>query len=163
MPIDSGSVQMVRARPGDAGALAQISGRAFDNDVHYGAPGPGGPPGYESESWQRRMMRMADYYKILLAGEIIGGVIVIREAPRVYNVGRVFVKPEHQNQGVGTQVFQLLWQEYPLTKRWTLGTPTWNQRTRHFYKKVGFQEIGEDRRGGVLFERVIDARLRRVG
>jgi hypothetical protein len=38
-------------------------------------------------------------------------------------------------------------------KRWTLGTPAWNRRTRHFYKKVGFSEIGEDGHGGILLER----------
>ena len=39
----------------------------------------------------------------------------------------------------------------------TLGTPAWNRRTRHFYKKVGFVKIGEDGHGGVLFERKIVA------
>jgi hypothetical protein len=44
-----------------------------------------------------------------------------------------------------------------LAKRWTLGTPAWNRRTRHFYKKVGFVEVGEDGHGGILFERRIAA------
>jgi RimJ/RimL family protein N-acetyltransferase len=162
MPVERGSIQIVKARPEDALTLAQISERAFGNDVHYGAPGPGGPPGYKSEGWQKRMMRMADYYKILAAGQVVGGVIVFRKEPRVYDLGRIFVEPDHQNQGVGTEVFELLWQEYPLAKRWTLGTPAWNQRTRHFYKKVGFQEIGDDRRGGVLLQRVIHAMQRPV-
>jgi hypothetical protein len=38
-------------------------------------------------------------------------------------------------------------------KKWTLGTPAWNRRTRHFYKKVGFVEVGKDGHDGILFEK----------
>jgi GNAT superfamily N-acetyltransferase len=156
MPIESESIQLEKARPGDANTLAQISERAFHNDIHYGAPGIGGPPGYNSGGWQTRMMKVADYYKILAAGEIVGGIIVFRKRTREYEVGRIFVEPDHQNQGVGIEVFERLWQEYPLAKKWTLDTPAWNQRTRHFYRKVGFVETGEDGRGLVLFEKMIE-------
>jgi GNAT superfamily N-acetyltransferase len=105
------------------------------------------------------MMKIADYYKVLVAGRIVGGVIVLPKKPREYELGRIFVDPDHQNQGVGTEVFDLLRDEYPLAKRWTLGTPVWNRRTRHFYKKVGFVELGQDGRGGILFEKVIKRRL----
>jgi len=104
------------------------------------------------------MMRIGQYYKILVDGQIVGGFIVFRKAPREYELGRIFVDPEFQNQGIGTQAFDFLWQEFPLAKRWTLGTPAWNRRTRHFYRKVGFVEIGEDGHGGILFERSITAR-----
>ena len=133
--------------------LARISKQAFDDDIHYGAASPGGPPGYDSAAWQTKMMRIGDYYKIVQAGQTIGGVIVFRKGVREYEVGRIFIAPPHQNQGIGKQVFELLWTAYPLAKRWTLGTPRWNTRNRHFYREVGFQEIGEDGQGGVLFER----------
>jgi RimJ/RimL family protein N-acetyltransferase len=142
-----------KARPQDAPALADASKRAFHSDVDCGAPGLGGPPGYDSAQWQRKMMRFGDYYTIVVGEEIIGGIIVFRKAPREYELGRIFVDPAFQNQGVGTRAFEFLWQEYPLAKRWTLGTPAWNRRTRHFYKKVGFEEIGEDAHEGILFER----------
>jgi len=150
------SIRLEKARPGDADTLAQISERAFHNDIHYGAPGIGGPPGYNSDGWQTRIMKVADYYKILVAGEIVGGIIVFRKRTREYEVGRIFVEPNHQNQGIGTEVLERLWQEYPLAKRWTLETPIWNHRTRHFYGKVGFVEAGEDGRGQVLFEKVTE-------
>jgi RimJ/RimL family protein N-acetyltransferase len=153
MLIDKESIHLEKARPGDAAALAHISQRAFDNDIRYGAPGPGGPPGYNLDGWQRRMMKVGDYYRILVADQIVGGAIVFRKQIREYELGRIFIEPDYQNQGVGTEAFELLWQAYPLAKKWTLGTPAWNQRTRHFYKKVGFVEIGEDGRGGVLFEK----------
>jgi GNAT superfamily N-acetyltransferase len=148
-------IEIKKARPQDAKALAAASWRAFDYDVHYGAPGPGGPPGYKSDQWQSKMMRIGQYYKILADGQIVGGVIIFRKKPREYELGRIFVEPDFQNQGVGTQTFEFIWQEFPLAKRWTLGTPAWNQRTQHFYKKVGFVEIGTDGKDGILFEKRI--------
>jgi RimJ/RimL family protein N-acetyltransferase len=156
-------IRFEKARSGDAERLAEVSKRAFDHDIHYGAPGPGGPPGYDSAAWQARAMKFGDYYKLVAGKQIIGGIVILRKGAREYEVGRIHIEPEFQNQGIGTEAFQFLWEEYPLAKRWTLGTPAWNERTRHFYKKVGFVEIGKDREGGVLFERKIQAETRREG
>jgi GNAT superfamily N-acetyltransferase len=98
-------------------------------------------------------MVAGDYYKILADGRIVGGFIVRLRGYRYYEVVRIFVYPEFQNRGIGTRAFEFLWSEYPDVERWTLGTPAWNRRNRHFYKKVGFVEVGEDRRGGILLER----------
>ncbi len=151
-------IQFQKARAADAATLAQCSKRAFHSDIHCGAPSIGGPPGYDAAQWQKKMMRFGDYYKIVIDKQIVGGIIVFRKKAREYELGRIFVDPDFQNQGLGTQAFEFLWQEYPLAKRWTLGTPAWNVRTRHFYKKVGFVEIGEDEHEGILFERQISAR-----
>jgi RimJ/RimL family protein N-acetyltransferase len=157
MPVDKHTIAFKKARSGDADRLAEVSKLAFDYDIHYGAPGPGGPRGYDSPAWQDRMIRLADYYRIQAGDRIIGGIIVLRQRVREYEVGRIFIEPEYQDQGIGTEAFNFLWETYPLAKRWTLGTPGWNQRTQHFYRKVGFVDVGRDRDGGVLFERLISA------
>ncbi|MBT3266337.1 GNAT family N-acetyltransferase [Candidatus Poribacteria bacterium] len=151
-------VALEKATPRDAETLADISERAFHSDVECGAPAPGGPPGYDLPEWQTKMMRLGEYYKITCGDRIVGGCIVFRQDTRAYEVGRIFVDPDAQSRGVGAAAFEGLWRLYPLVKRWTLGTPKWNRRTRHFYPKVGFTEIGEDAHGGVLFERVTPAR-----
>ena len=149
-------IRFRKARPSDAEALAQASKLAFHDDVKYGAPGPpGGPPGYDSAAWQKRMMGIGEYYTIVADNVVAGGIIVFRKAPREYELGRIFITPAYQNQGIGTQAFDFLWQTYPLSKHWTLGTPKWNRRTRHFYAKVGFVEVGSDGHGGILLERII--------
>lgn len=150
-------IRFEKAKSGDAADLARISERAFHSDVHCGALAPGGPPGYNLAAWQARMMRQADYFKVVVEDEIVGGLIVLRKGPRRYELGRIFVDPDWQNQGVGTQAIEFLWEQYPLAKCWTLGTPEWNRRTRHFYRKVGFVEAGRDGHGGILFERWIAA------
>ena len=148
-------VRFEKARLGDADVLAEVSKRAFDHDIHYGAPGPGGPPGYDAAAWQAKVMRFGDYYKILEGKRIIGGMVVMRRAAREYEVGRIFIEPEWQDRGIGTRAFEFLWTKYSLATRWTLDTPAWNRRTRHFYEKLGFVELGQDGDGCILFERRI--------
>ena len=49
-------IQFRKARPSDADALAQVSERAFHSDIHCGADEMGGPPGYNSATWQAKIM-----------------------------------------------------------------------------------------------------------
>lgn len=149
-----------KAKPEDARTLALISGRAFDYDVNYGAPRKGGPPGYKSDVWQFRMMTRGHYYKILLgekAEQIIGGMIVFQNSYGDCELGRIFIDPECQDQGFGTQAMAFLEKAYPEARRWTLGTPSWNLRTQHFYEKVGFVKIGTEGKDGVRYEKRITA------
>ena len=89
--------------PSDADVLAEISRGAFDRDVAVGAPGPGGPPGYDSAQWQTQAARDASAYLVVEAeGEVVGGMIVFG-ANGDYWLGRMFVDPERQNQGLGTE------------------------------------------------------------
>jgi GNAT superfamily N-acetyltransferase len=149
-------IRFEKATPGDAKALALASWHAFDNDVNYGAPGVGGPPGYKSDRWQLRMMIAGEYYRILANDRIIGGFVICQRGYQYYEVARIFVHPDYQNQGIGTQAFDFLWQQYPDVQLWRLGTPAWNRRTRHFYRKVGFVEVGKDGHDGIFFEKRVD-------
>lgn len=151
------TIRLVRARAQDAETLADISKRAFHTDVDCGSPGKGGPPGYDSPVAHTRFMQQCDYYKILLDGTIVGAVMAKRRGPRQYECTGLFVDPGHHNQGIATTAFDLLWDVYPLAKRWTVGTPEWNVRTRHFYEKIGFEQIGTDGRGGVIFAREMES------
>lgn len=161
--IESSMVSFVRAKSSDAEKLARASRGAFENDIHYGAPvrdgGVGGPPGYESPDWQRRMMRKGWYYKITVDNQIVGGFIVFPGAVREYYLGRIFIRPDFQNQGIGTRAMDFMFGQFPLAKNWVLETPAWNQRTRHFYEKLGFQQtdIRYDRQAGwdsVIYRRI---------
>jgi GNAT superfamily N-acetyltransferase len=151
------SVRLAKARAQDAERLADISKRAFHTDVDCGSPWetPGGPPGYDSAVAQARFMQQCDYYKILIDDVIVGAIMAKRRSPRQYECTGLFVDPDYHNQGIATETFDLLWDEYPLAKRWTVGTPAWNVRTRHFYEKLGFVQIGTDSRDGVIFEKTM--------
>ncbi len=49
-----------------------------------------------------------------------------------------------------------VFQSFPDAKVWTLDTPEWNLRTRHFYEKLGF-EATKIENGDVWFEKRIAA------
>ena len=69
-------ISLKLAEKGDANILALISKKAFDSDAEVGAPGPGGPPGYDTSSFQKKVMNFMDYYNVLLNDTIVGGIIV---------------------------------------------------------------------------------------
>ena len=149
------------AAPQDADALAAIQTRTFDHDSRqHGRGERGGPPGYDSAAWQRRMMRKAAYYKILEDGQIIGGAIVFDNGGGHIYLGRIYIDPDYQNRGIGAQAMRLIEQAYPSARRWTLETPLWALRNQHFYERQGYVKVGEQRVEGedqadVVYEKLI--------
>ena len=139
----------------DAEVLTEISKRAFDSDVNYGAPGPGGPPGYDSLQWQKSLMKQASVYlKMLLGERIVGGIIVFHRRRGNYYLGRMFLDPDFHRQGLGLQAVEMLFERYPEASRWTLDTPVWNTRTHGFYQKLGFK-VYKEKDGLLYFEKLI--------
>jgi GNAT superfamily N-acetyltransferase len=151
-------VTFEKAKPADAKALALASWKAFDHDIHYGAPSVGGPPGYRSDKWQGKMMHIGQYYKIVVDGQIVGGIIAFPQERATCNLGRIFVHPDYQNQGIGTQAMTFIEGQFPDAHKWTLDTPAWATRNHHFYEKVGYVKVGEEGPAddrGFLYEKVI--------
>jgi len=160
-------VRLERAVSKDAETLADISKRAFHSDVDVGAPKGdddtpdegGGPPGYDSPDFQARMMKVCHYCKMIFGRRIVGGLIAGRRSPSHYELERIFVDPEYHNRGIATRAFQPVFAMYPDAKIWTLGTPEWNVRTKHFYEKLGFMQVGwtkdEPDWKGRFYERVM--------
>ncbi|HEY5161231.1 MAG TPA: GNAT family N-acetyltransferase [Gaiellaceae bacterium] len=144
--ISDDPVQAIRIEPAassDAETLASISRRAFEHDVNYGAPGPGGPPGYDSPAWQRQMMKRGRFFKVLEADRVIGGFVLFRLGARTVELGRAFLEPELQNRGIGRELLSFAEEVFPETRRFVLDTPSWNLRTQHVYEKAGYRKIGE--------------------
>jgi GNAT superfamily N-acetyltransferase len=152
-------ILLEQATEDDAELLAYISKLAFDTDVEVGAPDTGGPPGYDSPEFQIRAMGWADYYTILLDETLIGGLIIGSVNEDHLVMERIFLDPKHHRKGIGTQVMGLLNELYPSTKLWTLGTPEWNVRTKNFYEKLGYVqvgwELGDPKSRGRWFEKVM--------
>jgi GNAT superfamily N-acetyltransferase len=134
--------------------LALASWRAFDHDVNYGAPGKGGPHGYKNEILQATWMHNHHYFKIVTEYRIIGGFIVVQKGGWHYELMRMFIIPEFQNQGIGTRAIVFMEQTFSDARRWTLNTPQWNQRTQHFYEKLGYVRLEEDGTNGWRYEKL---------
>jgi GNAT superfamily N-acetyltransferase len=137
-------VSLKKAKVEDAEILTQICKKAFDSDVEYGEPSPGGPPGYDSLKWNIDIINneWLQYRKILLGQEIVGGFIVGNRGPGYQVCERIWVDPIHVRKGIGSKAFDLIWDKYPSADIWTLGTPEWNTRTNPFYQSLGFVQIG---------------------
>ncbi|MBN2228657.1 MAG: GNAT family N-acetyltransferase [Candidatus Thorarchaeota archaeon] len=138
------AISLLRADHQDAEILTKTCKRAFDSDSEYGAPGPGGPPDYDSVEWNASaiMNRYLQYYKIVIGNDIVGGFIASDRGPGYQVCERIWIDPDYMRQGIGQRVFGLVEELYPSADLWALGTPEWNTRTNPFYQKVGFAQIG---------------------
>ncbi|RDE15727.1 MAG: hypothetical protein C4K49_05720 [Candidatus Thorarchaeota archaeon] len=132
------------AEVADAEILTEKCKRAFDSDSDVGAPGPGGPPGYDSMEWNSHAIKNAylQYYKVVSGNDIVGGFIAGDRGPGYQVCERIWIDPNHMRKGIGQKVFELVWGQYPSADLWVLDTPEWNLRTKPFYEKVGFVQIG---------------------
>lgn len=141
---DTDSVSIQRAEAQDAATLTDICKRAFHSDEEVGGGGGGGPPGYDSIEWnsQRIASTFVQYYKILEDEPVVGGFISGLRRRGYHVCERIFVDPDRHRSGLASRAFSLVWDEYPEAQLWTLGTPEWNIRTKNFYEKLGFVQIG---------------------
>ena len=102
-----------------------------------------GPPGYDSLDWNMHWIQNTPYYKILFNGRIVGGLLLFHMSDDHFEVGRIWVDPEYQNQGIGQAAMEAMFNLHLDVKKWTLGTPSWAIRNQHFYEKMGFVRIRE--------------------
>ena len=162
-------IRFEKARVADAEALTEVQRRTFDDDSNrFGGLSAGGPPGYDSVDWTLWAIKMGIYYKILagdrresrspggvgdrresrsaggVGDQIIGGVILFDMHQRHFNLGRIFVDPDWQDRGIGTQAIQFIEKTFPYVKRWSLDTPDWAVRNHHFYEKLGYVKVGDE-------------------
>jgi GNAT superfamily N-acetyltransferase len=155
-------VLIVDAVEQDAATLAEISKQAFETDVDVGAPEPvtGGPPGYDSQEYYRKVLAYLECYTIRLDDAIVGGVIVGRAGEDHRVLERIFVDPDRHRRGIATRAMALLWARYPAAKLWTVGIPEWNVRTKAFYEQLGFVqvgwELGHPKWRGRWYQKVLD-------
>lgn len=134
-----------RAKKVDAQKLSEIQKASFDDESkQFSGNEVGGPIGYDSISWQEEMMQNCEYFKILYNGEIIGGAILVIESNQVHNLGRIFIDPNFQNQGIGMKVMKEIEKKYPDSTKWWLDTPSRSTKNHHFYVRCGFTKVGEE-------------------
>lgn len=161
-------IYILRAESQDAERLTETCKRAFDSDIEIGAPGPGGPPGYDSITWNESRIsnKYLEYYKILVGEQIVGGFIAGDRGIGYHVCERIWIDPDFMTQGIGTKVFEWVWEKHPSAELWALGTPEWNTRTNPFYQKIGFVLIGKTHDyptwTGNYYEKRISAELPRA-
>jgi GNAT superfamily N-acetyltransferase len=138
-------IEIERATVADAARLTEIQTRSFQDDNKRKPPGCSleGPPGYDSIDWNAGWIARTPYFKILLDGQIVGGIIVFEMGQGHYELGRIYVDPDFQGRGIGQQAVEQMFDAFLDAVKWTVGTPSWAIRNQHFYEKVGFVKVRE--------------------
>lgn len=85
----------------------------------------------------------AQTYNIIYNGKIIGGVVlIINNETNINSLELFFIKNEYNNLGLGYDVWKIIENKYPNTKKWITITPYFEERNIHFYiNKCGFKII----------------------
>jgi GNAT superfamily N-acetyltransferase len=78
------------------------------------------------------------YLKAVVEGVIIGAVRGVVKDGTCY-VGRLIVHPEHQNQGIGTQLVQAIEAHFEGTPRFEIFTGVRSERNLYLYQKLGYK------------------------
>ncbi len=133
-----------RAAPADVETLVKAQIAAFHHDSVLYPVELGGPPGYDSMERTLANVQQSEYHTIVCDGQIVGGIIAYDEGEGHVHLDLIYIVPEHQGFGIGSQAMQYLDQTYPHATRWTLDTPSWAVRNQHFYEKFGYVKVGEN-------------------
>ena len=83
----------------------------------------------------------AEAYRVLLDGQIVGGVIIHIDKVTAHNeLDTLFVLPNAHSKGIGYGAWLAIEALHPETKVWKTCTPYFDKRNIHFYvNKCGFQ------------------------
>ncbi|MGR3778328.1 GNAT family N-acetyltransferase [Bacillus paramycoides] len=134
----------------DAEKLTKIMTKTFDEEAKHWLCGQDDvidyniqPPGYSSVEMTIYSIEELDYFKVILDGKIVGGIIVTISGKSYGRIDRIFVDPIHQGKGIGSQVINLIEEEFPSVRIWDLETSSRQINNHHFYKKMGFETIYE--------------------
>ena len=73
-------------------------------------------------------------------GNIIGSVRAYLEKETAY-IGRLIVKPDSQNKGIGTRLMQAVEQHFKFADRYELFTGHKSARNLYLYQKLGYLEF----------------------
>jgi RimJ/RimL family protein N-acetyltransferase len=84
-------------------------------------------------------------YRITKGDKVVGGFIVFINKDGNNILGSIWVDPQYQNLGIGTEAIHFIEKTYPDAGKWSLGTPEWSTRNHHFYEKCGYKKVGEAR------------------
>lgn len=139
-------------RPSDIETLTAMSKEAFDSDIDVGAPGAGGPAGYDSLPFYKKML-MDKHLLTFVSGENISGCAIVNEKYDELEVWRVFIGKDFRKKGNGLALMTELEDYFWDKNKFSLETPVWNTRTNNFYKKCGYKEIRRNK-DFVFYEKI---------
>ena len=136
-------ITLVRANPEDAALLQELQRQAFWPLLEKYQDGETNPA-TETVATVREKILHPDYdtYRIVAAGQTVGAIRIARKNPGRYRIGRIYVIPEWQGQGVAQAAILACEAKYPDARVWELDTIEQEARNCHLYEKQGYRRTG---------------------
>jgi ribosomal protein S18 acetylase RimI-like enzyme len=96
------------------------------------------PPLVESLSQLKANFETHVFLKATVDGRIVGSVRVLQNGDTC-EIGRLMVRPDCQNRGIGTKLFLEAERVFPSCRRLELCTGDRSVKNIHIYKKLGYR------------------------
>lgn len=133
---------IVKAKANQVERIVEMSVRAFETDVNVGGVEGDCPPGFDSVEWHKQMAREGHLYQAMIDNDLVGAAIVFPDETNnsVY-VGRIFIDSVCHRKGYGILLMECIEDYFPEAAEFNLDTPSWNERTNAFYKRLGYRIV----------------------
>jgi predicted acetyltransferase len=147
---NNNKLRLERANFIDANELTNICVDSFNQEmILYKDGKPSGPKHYNEPNWHIYSMKEGVYHKILLDDKIVGAIIIaLRD--RIKNnslyhweLVQMYIDNEYKHKGFGTFAIKQIEKWFPEMYKFSTGTPSFSINNINFYKKLGFNEVGE--------------------
>ena len=133
---------IVKAEANQVEKIVDMSIRAFETDVNVGGTKGACPPEFDSIEWHKQMAREGHLYQAMIEKDMVGAAIVFPdETEKSVYIGRIFIDSVYHGKGYGIRLMDCIEKNFPWAAEFRLDTPCWNERTKAFYKKSGYQII----------------------
>ena len=88
------------------------------------------------------MAREGHLYQAMVENDLVGAAIVFPdEINKSVYIGRIFIDSIYHRKGYGLRLMECIEKNFPRAAEFNLDTPCWNERTKAFYKKLGYRII----------------------
>jgi GNAT superfamily N-acetyltransferase len=141
-------IYLIKALLNDAERLTAVMKRTFDEEAKRWLSDQKDvvdnniqPPGYASVEMTKYMIDELQYYKIMMDGELAGGIILTITGNSYGRIDRIFIAPEYQGKGVGSEAIRLIEEKYNNIRIWDLETSSRQQNNHYFYEKMGYETV----------------------
>ena len=133
---------IVKAEEDRIEKIVDMSVRAFETDVNVGGTKGDCPPEFDSIEWHKQMAREGHLYQAMIEKDLVGAAIVFPdETEKSVYIGRIFINSIYHRKGYGIRLMDCIEKNFPGATEFNLDTPSWNERTNAFYKRLGYRII----------------------
>lgn len=136
-------MNLVNCKMNDQNQLTSILTKSFNYDtaLYFGANVQDGPPGYNDGSLAKKILANPSFTSFFIFDNqnLMGFISYCLEVRELHYF---CLLPEFIGQGYGTNIWQMIEEKHG-KEGWRVETPSYSIGNHYFYRKLGFEKIGE--------------------